>query len=124
MAFEFIHPIIGQEAICPDGLGRVIAYKDSFPDQWVQVQTYVNDRGCEWSPGNIELVLNGSSQKCCGGEGINMELAHNAQLDIMQDALRAANDQFTQMARMFSEDVDLKAAHTKIQIALDVSIHI
>lgn len=48
--------IIGQEAICPDGLGRVIAYKDAFPEQWVQVSTYVNDRQCKWAPHNVQLI--------------------------------------------------------------------
>ena len=53
---DFHHPIIGQEAICPDGLGRVTAFKDSFPDMWIQVSTYVNDRGCRWAPENVKLV--------------------------------------------------------------------
>lgn len=49
-------PIIGQEAVCPDGLGRVIAFQDSFPEQWVQVRTYINDRSCKWAPENVQLV--------------------------------------------------------------------
>jgi hypothetical protein len=53
---SFKKPIIGQEAICPDGLGRVIAYKDKFPERWIQVSTYVNDRQCKWSSGNVELL--------------------------------------------------------------------
>ena len=53
---EFRHPIIGQEAICPDGLGRVIGYADDFPKQWIQVSTYVNDRACQWAPHNVELI--------------------------------------------------------------------
>ena len=53
---EFQHPIIGQEAICPDGLGRVIAFRDEFPFQSITVSTYVKDRQCEWSPGNVELI--------------------------------------------------------------------
>ena len=57
MALQFSpHPIIGQEAICPDGLGRVIAFKDNLPDQWIQVSTYVNDRQCRWAPHNVELI--------------------------------------------------------------------
>jgi len=56
MAHEFEHPIIGQEAICPDGLGRVIAFQDAFPFQWIKVSTYVNDRQCEWAPHNVELI--------------------------------------------------------------------
>lgn len=50
------HPIIGQEAICPDGLGRVVAFRDRFPDQWIEVSTYVMDRGCKWSPCNVDLL--------------------------------------------------------------------
>lgn len=53
---EFVHPIIGQEVICPDGLGRVIAYLDRFPNQWIQVSTYVDDRRCKWSPDKVELI--------------------------------------------------------------------
>jgi len=53
---EFKHPIIGQEAICPDGLGRVIAFKDKFPHQSITVSTYVKDRQCEWAPDNVELI--------------------------------------------------------------------
>lgn len=51
-----IKPIIGQEAICPDGLGRVVAYSDRFPYLWIKVDTYVGNRGCEWSPHNVELI--------------------------------------------------------------------
>ena len=56
MAHTFTHPIIGQEAVCPDGMGRVVAFEDNFPNQWIQVKTYVNDRSCKWSPNNVELV--------------------------------------------------------------------
>jgi len=52
----FQHPVIGQEAICPDGLGRVIAYRDRFPDCWIQISTYVNDLSCQWAPENVQLV--------------------------------------------------------------------
>jgi hypothetical protein len=44
--------ILGQEAICPDGLGRVI----NTDDKWIQVQTYVNDRSCKWDPKNVTLI--------------------------------------------------------------------
>ncbi len=40
----------------PDGLGRVIAFKDKFPEQWIQVGTYIGDRSCKWSPDNVCLV--------------------------------------------------------------------
>lgn len=52
----FGHPVIGQEAICPDGLGRVSDYLDQFPFQWIQVETYINNRGCKWDPNNVQLV--------------------------------------------------------------------
>jgi len=52
----FKHPIIGQEAVCPDGLGRVIGFSDEFPDRWIRVQTYVNDRSCKWAPTNVALL--------------------------------------------------------------------
>lgn len=56
MPHEFKHPVIGQEAICPDGLGRVRAFKDSFPHQWIQVDTYIENRSCQWGPHNVVLV--------------------------------------------------------------------
>lgn len=56
MKNNFKHPIIGQEAICPDGLGRVIDFKDKFPKSWIQVQTYVNDRSCKYDPMNVNLI--------------------------------------------------------------------
>lgn len=46
----------GQEVICPDGIGRVVEVRDRFPQQWVKVSTYVNDRQCEWAPGNVRLT--------------------------------------------------------------------
>lgn len=56
MAHEFEHPIIGQEAICPDGLGRVVEFEDNFPFQWVRVDTYVKNRGCKWDHTNVEFL--------------------------------------------------------------------
>lgn len=56
MPHEFKHPIIGQEAVCPDGLGVVMAFLDDFPHQWIQVDTYVDSRYCKWAPHNIKLV--------------------------------------------------------------------
>lgn len=52
----FVRPILGQEAICPDGLGRVVAFCEEFPHRWIQVSTYVSDRGCKWDPDNVELL--------------------------------------------------------------------
>lgn len=48
-------PIIGQEAICPDGLGRVVEFSRNFPE-WIQVVTYVKNRECKWAPDNVKLV--------------------------------------------------------------------
>lgn len=56
MAHEFKHPILGQEAICPDGLGRVVAFRDEFPFQWIKVSTYLGDPSCDWDPENVELI--------------------------------------------------------------------
>lgn len=56
-------PIIGQEAICPDGLGRVVAFADAFPEQWIQVQTYVRDRSCKWTVENVRLVIIGDVER-------------------------------------------------------------
>lgn len=54
---EFKHPIIGQEAICPDGLGRVSAFCDNFPEQWIRIKPYLGtDDWKEWSPENVKLV--------------------------------------------------------------------
>ncbi|MEE9367000.1 MAG: hypothetical protein V3W44_09960 [Dehalococcoidales bacterium] len=50
-----IEPIIGQECICPDGLGRVVSAHEN-DHGWIGVSTYINDRGCKWSPENIELI--------------------------------------------------------------------
>jgi hypothetical protein len=49
-------PIIGQEAICPDGLGRVISFSDDLPAMYVQVRTYANDQALRWVPSQVELV--------------------------------------------------------------------
>ena len=49
-------PIIGQEAVCPDGLGRVTHFADKSVDKWICVETYVDDRSCYWAPHNVKLV--------------------------------------------------------------------
>jgi hypothetical protein len=56
MVLTYPKPILGQEAICSDGLGRVVAFKDAFPDRWIQVSTYVHDRQCKWAPHNVQLI--------------------------------------------------------------------
>ena len=49
--------IIGQEVICPKGLGRVRAFeRDRLGIRWVQVDTYVDNLSCKWDYCNIELI--------------------------------------------------------------------
>ena len=45
-------PIIGQEAVCPDGLGRVVAL-GLFG---VYIDTYIDNRCCDWALHNVELI--------------------------------------------------------------------
>ena len=54
--------IIGQEVICPDGVGRVEEILNDFPHEWVKVQTYIKNRSCCWAPHNV--TINGI--KCHG----------------------------------------------------------
>lgn len=56
--------IIGQEAICPDGLGRVVSYS-TFADKInrIKVSTYINDRSCEWNANNVKLIDPGTKIK-------------------------------------------------------------
>ena len=50
-------PIIGQEAICPDGLGRVKSVSDfNETSQWLLVETYFCSRDCKGAPHNVELI--------------------------------------------------------------------
>ncbi len=44
--------IIGQEAICPDGLGRVIRHDYNS----ITVQCYIDDRSCSWAIHNVTLI--------------------------------------------------------------------
>jgi len=53
---EFEEPIIGQEAVCSDGLGRVAAFDFIPPNRWIQVDTYINNRSCKWDVANVTLV--------------------------------------------------------------------
>jgi hypothetical protein len=60
MNVTFLHPIIGQEAICPAGLGRVTAFKDDGDDAWIEIQPYVNNAltatPLKWPPNYVQLV--------------------------------------------------------------------
>ena len=53
---KFPKIILGQEAICPDGLGRVSEFNDKFPHEYIKVDTYINNRGCKWAPRNVKLI--------------------------------------------------------------------
>ena len=56
MSHEFNHPIIGQEAIVPDGVGRVVSYEDKFPTQYIEVKPYMTPYPMKFDPKNVELV--------------------------------------------------------------------
>lgn len=52
-----IKPIIGQEAVCPDGLGRVAAFKlDYPPHDYIKVDTYINNNGRHWAVDSVNLI--------------------------------------------------------------------
>ncbi len=54
---KLVTPIIGQEAICPDGLGRVKSFGSSKAlTYWIKVETYFDNRGCKWADHNVELI--------------------------------------------------------------------
>ncbi len=53
---EYDEPIIGQEAVCPNGLGRVIDFKLGHVNSFIRVRTYVDNRSCEWAPHNVKLI--------------------------------------------------------------------
>lgn len=44
--------IIGQEAICPDGLGRVNSYNDVV----ISINTYFENKGYGWAHDEVELI--------------------------------------------------------------------
>ena len=54
---KVIKPMLGQEAICPDGLGRITELKYWQGKLYeVRVKTYVDDRSCMWAAHNVELL--------------------------------------------------------------------
>lgn len=54
---EPMNPVIGQEAVCPDGLGRVNGIEEGAAgSQRIRVRTYINNRDCLWDSKNIRLV--------------------------------------------------------------------
>lgn len=53
----FKNPIIGQEAVVPEyGLGRVVSFKDSIPEQYIKVKPYIADYPMKFDPKNVQLV--------------------------------------------------------------------
>lgn len=49
--------IIGQECICPDGLGRVVRVIEGVAGSFeIRVKTYMYNRGCNWDSKNVELI--------------------------------------------------------------------
>lgn len=58
--------IIGQECICPDGLGRVAEVVETDRSDIatkIKVNTYMNNRGCHWDIYNISLIRIGEKIK-------------------------------------------------------------
>lgn len=49
-------PIIGQEAICDGGLGRVTDFCLDQPMPWIQVATYVRNESFKWDADSVKLV--------------------------------------------------------------------
>jgi len=58
-------PILGQEAICPDGLGRVADFGYGTTE-WIRVDTYIDNRSCHWAAHNVELI----DPRCCRGNNL------------------------------------------------------
>ena len=52
--------ILGQEVICPDGLGRVSEFSSKPSHTYIRVDTYVANRGCKWAPHNVTLIMPGT----------------------------------------------------------------
>ena len=48
--------IKGREVVCPDGIGRISDYSFKFPNTWVQVTTYFDNRDCKWDPKNVSVL--------------------------------------------------------------------
>lgn len=49
--------ILGQEVICPDGHGRIVAIIDDLCNsQRIKVDTYANNRSCEWDSHNVRSL--------------------------------------------------------------------
>ncbi len=45
--------IMGQEAICPHGLGRVMGVD---PEGLIRIDTYTDNKNCKWAREDVELI--------------------------------------------------------------------
>ena len=52
----YFEPIIGQECICHDGLGRVRDYSDKGTVRFIQVDTIYKNNSSKWAPESVELI--------------------------------------------------------------------
>ena len=49
--------IIGQECVCPDGLGKVAEIINGVTGSYsIKVDTYIDNRSCHWASHNVKLV--------------------------------------------------------------------
>lgn len=54
---DFVHPIIGQEAVVPKyGLGRVVSFHFDPPNSHIEVRPYICGHSMNFDPSNVELV--------------------------------------------------------------------
>ena len=52
-----MHIIIGQEAITPKGLGRVMAFQGEYPKyRWISVRLYSEEMEIKFHPQVVELI--------------------------------------------------------------------
>ena len=48
--------ILGQEAICPNGLGRVVRYSANRPFTFIRIRLYTSQNEHDYAPINVELI--------------------------------------------------------------------
>lgn len=58
-------PVLGQECICPDGIGRIseIELNRYGFITGIRVDTYVKNRGCMWDPVNVKVFSLGPTEE-------------------------------------------------------------
>jgi hypothetical protein len=50
-------PVIGQEVICPHGLGRIAEVSThGAGGAQIRVDTYIRNMSCKWSSANVEYL--------------------------------------------------------------------